>query len=60
MILSKPVLQTVSQTGAVMGSVILPCATKWHAEHPAGNTEKMRTVSRLHSNFSRITYKTRA
>jgi hypothetical protein len=37
-----------------MGSVILLCAAKWRAKHTAGYKEKMRTVSRLHSNFSRI------
>jgi hypothetical protein len=52
MILSKPALQTFSQAEAIM---ILLGAAKWYAEHPAGNTEKRRIVSRLHLNFSRIT-----
>jgi hypothetical protein len=37
-----------------MGPVIVLCAAKWRAEHTAGYTEKMRAVSRLHSNFNRI------
>jgi len=48
MIFSKPVLQTVSQAGAIMGSVILLGAAKFRAEYPAENTEKRRIVSRLY------------